>query len=153
MDYQHRQKIIQVIQPVVEEQNCDLVEVEVAIEHSVKVLRVYIDKIGGVQLEDCAHVSHAIEDLIEAEELVAGRYSLEVTSPGLNRPLRTKSHFEEVVGKQIKVVTRDKINGRKNYRGTLNAVDESDLLIEIDGEEYRVPIAELAKGRLLAQDI
>jgi len=143
------QKIIDLLMPVAEEEKLELVDAEVTTDGGQKVLRIYIDQAAGVKLEDCSRFSRAIEDLIEVEGVVKGAYRLEVSSPGLNRPLKTKAHFEKVVGQEVNVTTRDKINGRKRYKGILQEVKADELVIFIDNQEFTVPLQELAKANLV----
>lgn len=143
------ERVIKLIEPIVLEESCELVDVDLTSDFGQRVLRVYIDKEGGVELGDCSKVSHAIEDLLEVEEAITGAYNLEVSSPGLNRPLRLLSHFQSVVGKVVNVVTKEKLNGRKNYKGVLTTVDDGNLMINIDKVDFTVPLDQVAKARLV----
>jgi len=143
------QKVIDLTSPVVQEEGCELIDAELIFDLGRKTLRLYIDKPGGVNLDDCKQVSHAIEDLLEVEDAVSGAYRLEVSSPGLNRPLRTREHFESVLGQKIQVTTKEKIEGRKRYNGILTELKKDDLIIQIDNLMYTVPMSEIAKARLV----
>ncbi|MBU0504462.1 MAG: ribosome maturation factor RimP [bacterium] len=141
-------KIEEIISPIVVEEACELVDVDVVQQAGQKIVRVFIDKPTGVLMEDCVRVSRAIEHILEVEDPIEGRYNLEVSSPGLNRPLKTKEHFTQVVGKKIDVQTTEKINGRKCYGGILIAVEGNNLIIEIDNINFSVPLNKLAKAHL-----
>ncbi len=143
------ERIIKLIEPIVTEESCELIDVDLTSDFGQRVLRVYIDKDGGVELGDCTRVSHAIEDLLEVEDAITGAYNLEVSSPGLNRPLRLLSHFQKAVGKIVNVVAKEKLNGRKNYKGILKGVDDGDLVITIDNADFSVPLDQVAKARLV----
>ena len=146
---QNTNKIIELIEPIVAEEGCDLVDVELLMESGQRILRVYINKVGGVNVDDCATVSRAIEDILEVENVVAGQYVLEVSSPGLNRSLRKLAHFKDVVGKIVKIQTHEKINGRQNYKGVLQNVDDNAVTVEIDLETFQLPFAQIRKANLV----
>lgn len=146
---QNTNKIIEIIEPIVTEEGCELIDVEFAMESGQRILRIYIHKIGGVTVDDCSNVSRAIEDIIEVENLVTGRYVLEVSSPGSNRALRTISHFQEFVGRIVKIQTHEKINGRQNYKGILQNVDDSAVTVEIDHDTFQLPFSQIRKANLV----
>ena len=123
-------------------------EPEFAFESGRWVLRLYIDKQGGVTVGDCERVSRSIEDLLAVEDAIPVSYVLEVSSPGLDRPLRRLEHFEAVLGQQVRVRTEQPIDGRSNFKGTLEAVEADVLQILIDGTAFRVPIAMIDRARL-----
>lgn len=146
-------KVEALIAPIVSEEGCELVAVELTNDIGQRVLRVYIDRPGGVSLKECEAVSHAIEDVIEVEGVVPGRYFLEVSSPGLNRPLKTLQHFEAVKGKIVNILTIDKLEGRRRFKGVLMDVIGSDkegvLTVHIDNENFQVPLAAVQKANLV----
>lgn len=146
----------ELIGPILNEEGCELIDIELQVESGQKVLRIFIDKEGGVQLQDCARVSHAVEDLLEVEQIIPGRYHLEVSSPGLNRPLKTLKHFQAAVGKTIQVATAEKINERRRFKGTLREIkgaqmsaDAAELVIFIDNQDYFVPLRMVQKANLV----
>ena len=147
------QKVFALTAVIVKEEGCELLDVDLVFEHGKRVLKLFIDKEGGVQLGDCAKVSHAVEDLLEVEELISGKYNLEVSSPGLNRPLRLKEHFDQVIGKTINVTTKEKIDGRKHYKGVLQQVDNGKLVIKIDQQNYSVPLTMMARANLVFEEL
>ena len=143
------------IRPIIDEEDCELIDVELTSEEGRRILRVYIDKPGGVLLGDCSRVSHAIEDVLEVEGAVPGRYDLEVSSPGLNRPLRSREHFEKAIGKTVKVEVADMLEGRRRFKGLLKAVvgDEAkaNLTITIDAQDFIVPLSLVQKASLVCE--
>lgn len=139
----------QIVAPVLENIGYTLVEREIVTESGRFVLRLYIDREGGVTIDDCARASRALEDIIEVEGVMPGGYNLEVSSPGINRPLRYKRDFERFTGSMIKLKTLEPIDGRGNYRGVLKGLDGDDILILVDGIQYRVPYAAMAKTRIV----
>ncbi len=144
------QKIIDRLGPIVAETGCELVDAEIVFESGRKTLRIYIDRDAGVTIADCSQVTHLIGDIIEVEDLVAGAYHLEVSSPGLCRPLRTVSHFEKVKGSIVDISTKEKINNRGRYKGQLLEVSHETVVILIDGQNFEVPLAMIRKANLVA---
>jgi ribosome maturation factor RimP len=114
-------------------------------------LRVYIDSDGGVGLSDCEKVSHQISGVLEVEDPVRGEYALEVSSPGLDRPLFEKVHFERFVGELARVKLNAALNGRSNYKGTILEIDGEDVVMQVEGEPVRLPFAQIASARLVPQ--
>ncbi len=142
------EKIEERLSPALEHLGYTLIEREIVHEAGRFVLRLYIDKEGGVTIDDCERASHGVEDLIEVEELIPSSYSLEVSSPGINRPLRRRDDFQRFSGSKIKLRTREQIDGRANYKGTLEGVDGDDILMEVDGSHYRIPFQMLLKAKV-----
>lgn len=140
--------------PVIQNNGFELVECEFVNEFGVWILRFYIDKEPGpVSIEDCQNISRAISGVLEVDDVVPARYSLEVSSPGLERPLKKPSDFVKYAGKQMRLKTVRPVNdNRSNYFGTLLGMNGDDILVKVDGFEYKVPINELARARLVYQD-
>lgn len=113
------------------------------------VLRVYIDAPGGILLEDCEQVSRQISLILDLEDPIRGAYALEVSSPGADRPLVKAEHFQVVLNQEVRVVTHDYILGRRRFKGRLLEVNEEEVVIEVDGEEYDVPLASMDSARLV----
>ncbi len=137
--------------PLLVNEGLELLEVEYLREREGWVLRLYIDKEGGVGLEDCEQASRTVETVLEVEDVVPTEYRLEVSSPGLNRPLSKIAHFERVKGKQIKVKTYGPIGDppRKNFTGRLKAVEPDAVQVEVEGAgEFRIPLKDIAKANL-----
>lgn len=141
--------VSELVRPLVTQEGCELVDVELTTENNMRVLRVSVDRDGGVMLEDLSRVSAAIEDVIDVNDCVPGRYHLEVSSPGLDRPLRSRQHFEAVLGKVVRLATTDKIDGRQNFKGMLREIVGEDLSIDIDNQVYRIPLGLVKKARLV----
>lgn len=109
-------------------------------------LQVMIDKDGGVTLDDCERVSRALEDPFD--EAVDRGYELEVSSPGLDRPLRTEQHFHRAIGEAIRVKTYAPIEGQRNWTGTLRTVDHEVVHLETPKRALEIPLAQLAEARV-----
>lgn len=140
-----------VAEPLIALEGMELVDVEFVREPNGWILRLFIDKAGGVGLEDCAQASHAVETALEVEDVVPQAYHLEVSSPGLNRPLRKPEHFHKAQGKKVKVKTFGPIGEppRKNFSGVLSGVQEDAVLVEVDGAgSFRIPFKDIAKANL-----
>lgn len=138
----------QLVAPVLAHLSYQLVACEFVQDSGRWVLRLYIDKEGGVTVGDCARASHAVEDLIVAEDLVPVRYVLEVSSPGLCRPLTRREDFERFLGERVRVKTQQPLEGRSNFNGVLTGLEGDAIVILIDGEQYRVPLSAVGKARL-----
>lgn len=146
-------RVEEILTPVLANLGYDLIERELVTEGGRLTLRLYIDKEGGVTIDDCATASHSVEDILEVEEVVPAGYNLEVSSPGINRPLRRRQDFEKYCGSRIKLKTAEQIEGRGNYRGTLERVEGDEIVMEVDGQHYRVPLDAVSKARLDLEEI
>ena len=113
------------------------------------VLRVYIDAPGGILLEDCEQVSRQISLVLDLEDPIRGAYALEVSSPGADRPLVEADHFKAVLKQDVRIVTHDYILGRRRFKGRLLEANEEQVVIEVDGEEYDIPLASIDSARLV----
>jgi ribosome maturation factor RimP len=112
-------------------------------------VRIYIDKPEGVTLEDCSTVSRAIETVIDADDFIPSSYVLEVSSPGLERPLFTVQDFEKFAGKKAKVKTSGPINEQANFNGRIISVEGSEIIFEDKTNgEVRIPFDKVAKANL-----
>lgn len=135
--------------PLLEELGLELVDVEFRREAGGWVLRLYIDRRGGVTLGDCQRVSEELGDLLDVEDLVDHPYSLEVSSPGANRPLAGEADFRRFAGRRAKLSTWEAIGGQRRFVGILKGYDEGCVLLEReDGSVIRIPHALVAKARL-----
>jgi ribosome maturation factor RimP len=142
-------QIIELFEPLLQDLGFELVDVEYVVNQGRWVLRLYIDRTGGVTLDDCARVSLELSDLLDVKDLIEHEYVLEISSPGLNRPLRKEKDFAQVVGKRIKVKMSTFRDGRQNYTGRLKAFGEGLLQMETDGKEVTLPWSEIEKAHLI----
>lgn len=114
------------------------------------VLRIYIDSPKGVDVEDCSIVSHQVSAMLDVEDPFQGKYTLEVSSPGVDRPLFEKEHYKKYIGSQIKVKLHVAINNRKQYKGILQNVDDEAIYIAVEGlEQIKLPFAMIDKANLI----
>jgi len=134
--------------PLVKSEGMEIVDIEFRYEGSRggKVLRLYLDKEGGPNVDDLSRVSHQLSELLDTQEVVPGTYTLEVSSPGINRPLKRPEHFARFVGKRIRVRTRDSIDGRRSFLGTLQEVLENQITLKQEGAQYQIPFAVIEKS-------
>ncbi len=113
------------------------------------VLRLYIERQEGqVTIADCAKASRSISSLLDVEDVIPQKYVLEVSSPGPNRPIRKIDDFVRFKGQMARIKTKEPVNDRRNYYGELLGADGDNILIKVDGVEYRVPVDKLAKAKL-----
>lgn len=142
-------ELIQLLEPVIERQGYELADLELKVGSRDGVLRIFIDKPGGVGLEDCELISRQVSALLDVEDPVPGRYSLEVSSPGLDRKLTKPLHFQRFVGEEVKVETRFPVLGRRRFRGVLQAADEKSIVVVVDREPYELQIDGIETARLV----
>jgi ribosome maturation factor RimP len=148
----NRQDIRRLAEPIVESLDMELIYVECLRMNSRWVVRLYLDREGGVTIDDCSEVSNQLGDLLDVHDIPPGPYTLEVSSPGTNRPIERDKDFIKFKGRKVNVKVREKVDGIKNFRGTLvsflNDNEGKMLVIEVSGKSYRIPMDLVAKARL-----
>ena len=115
------------------------------------ILRVYIDREGGVQLDDCTAVSHQLSGVLDVEDPIPGNYNLEISSPGLDRPLFTPEHYARHAGKMVNIRLDASIGGRRKYKGKLLGIEGERVLVEVDGEVYPLDLEDIHEARLVPE--
>ena len=144
-----RERLIALIEPVLNRMGYELVELEYSYGRAHALLRLYIDReAGGVGLDDCERVSREVSSLLDVEDPIPSAYTLEVSSPGFDRVLRTQAHFGRFVGSRVFVELKEPRDGRRRYTGTLLTVDASGIALEVDQEHVAVAFSEIGKARL-----
>ena len=147
------QKVRALAEPVAGRAGCELVDVEYRREPGGWTLRLFIDREGGVTLEDCRRVSEEVGTVLDVEDPIPNPFSLEVSSPGLDRPLRREKDFLAAEGKLVRVTTREPIGGRRNFRGRLARVEPGESLtlrvIDETGAEHRIPASSVDRAHLV----
>lgn len=138
------------IRPVVERAGLELVGVVFGREHGRKVLRVTVDRDGGVDLETVSAVAEQVSRRLDLEGFDPGGYALEVSSPGIERPLRTPAQYARAVGEQVQVRTLVPIEGARSVRGELVAADDEAIVIATSGGEQRVALDEVRSAQTVA---
>jgi ribosome maturation factor RimP len=144
-----RNQLSELLGPVVADLGYELWELEFAPRAGGGLLRLYIDSADGITLDDCERVSRAVSDKLDEADPIAGRYTLEVSSPGLDRVLRTREHFERYAGEQVRLEMMRPIDGRKRFSGRLTEVGESDITLELEGGKVNLPIDDIHRARLV----
>lgn len=113
------------------------------------IVRVYIDKEGGVTVEDCAKASRQFGAILDVEDPISNRYTLEVSSPGLDRPLAKLEHFKAVIGQEVKIRMSTLVEGRRRFKGRLTGVGSNAIELEVEGQVVALQISEMDKARLV----
>lgn len=145
------ERVRQIASPVASREGMELVDVELGGAGGRQTLRLFIDKAGGVSLEDCSAISRAISAALDVEDPIAGAYDLEVSSPGLDRPLRTPEHFDKFKGSKVRVKTFGPVpecENRKTFVGRLVGFTEGKVMVEVDGKVFQVPHAQVSKANV-----
>lgn len=135
--------------PVVEALGYQCWGVEFISQGRHSLLRVYIDHPDGILIEDCEKVSRQISGVLDVEDPISGEYTLEVSSPGMDRPLFTLEQFAAHVGAQVKIRLRSPYEGRRNFHGVLCGVEEQDVVVQVDNHEYLLPIESIDKANII----
>jgi ribosome maturation factor RimP len=152
MDNDVKEKIRQLAEPVVASEGMDLIHVECMKMHTRWIIRLFLDKESGVTLGDCANVSSQLGDIFDIREVVNGSYTLEVSSPGFDRPISRDQDFVKYKNSSVIVKTNEKIEGIKNFRGILlGYIEEAGqklILLDIAGKVYRIPRQDVVKANL-----
>ena len=143
-----KERLIGLLEPAVAAMGFELSDIDVHLGRR-GLLRLYIDREGGVTLDDCERVSAQVSTLLDVEDPLPGSYSLEVSSPGFDRRLRTQAHFERFVGDRVRIELKDALEGRRNFTGRLTGVEKGSALLEVDGRVWQLPLNDIAEARLV----
>jgi ribosome maturation factor RimP len=141
-------ELAKLLEPTVEGLGYELSDLEAKIGSQNGLLRLFIDKEDGINLEDCEKVSSAVSALLDVEDPLPGQYNLEVSSPGSDRTLTKLAHFQRFTGETVKVQMRFPIEGRRRFRGKLLSADEENIVVEVDGESHTLVMAKIDIARL-----
>ena len=114
-------------------------------------LRIYIDGPNGVTVDDCARISHQVSGILDVEDPIQEQYMLEVSSPGMDRPLFTLKHFEAYAGHMVQLRLRVPFEGRRKFKGLLNGVEGDEVLLVVDDEEYLLPVDYIDRANVIPQ--
>ena len=147
----NKEELIELLEPTVDALGYELIDIDLRSGRN-GLLRLFIDKDRGVTLSDCELVSRHLSDWLDVEDPLPGAYVLEVSSPGVDRRLRTAAHFAAVVGAEIRVELGKAVSGRRRFRGQLVSVDDTVIEMEVDGELWQLPLADLSIARLVPMD-
>jgi ribosome maturation factor RimP len=147
----NKEELIALLEPSVNALGYELVDLDLKLGRG-GLLRLFIDREPAVTLADCERVSEQIGDLLDVADPLPSGYVLEVSSPGLDRRLRTPEHFAAVVGAEIRVELRQPLEGRRRFRGHLIAADDTSIEIDADGTKWQLPLADMHVARLVPTD-
>jgi ribosome maturation factor RimP len=137
------------IEPVVEGMGFSLWGIEYVRSGKYSTLRIYIEKEDGITVDHCADVSRQVSAVMDVEDPISNEYTLEVSSPGMDRPLFTLEQYAAFVGEWVEVKLRYAFEGRRNFKGVITGIEEGDVVITADGEEFLLPIESIDKGRVI----
>ncbi len=127
----------------------ELLELELRLTGKQRIVRVFIDAEDGIDLMDCEKASQQMSAVLDVEDPINGEYDLEVSSPGLNRKLKKAEHFKRFLGDEVKIELVRPRDGRRRYRGHIDAVTETEVTVIVDTVHYELPIADIDTARLV----
>ncbi|MFW2439532.1 MAG: ribosome maturation factor RimP [Arenicellales bacterium] len=142
-------KLSNLFEPVIESMAYELVGVELTGSGNGTILRIYIDAENGITVDDCQAVSYQVSGILDVEDPLQGHYTLEVSSPGLDRPLVKPEHFEQFTGELVKIRSTEAVLGRKNFKGILESFDGEYLYVAVDNEVFEIPFDIVEKANLV----
>lgn len=145
------QKLQEMLQGVVEDLGCELWGIECQRAGRFMTVRLFIDKDGGVGVDDCADVSRQVSAILDVEDPIADKYNLEVSSPGLDRPLFTLEQFQRYVGEDIAVHLRIPVLDRRKWQGKLEKIENDMLTLIVDGQEQVLIFGNIQKANVIAK--
>jgi len=143
-----RDTLMALLQPLVEGLGYQLWDLECSPRRGSGFVRLYIDAAEGISLDDCERVSRAVSELLDVEDPVPGQYTLEVSSPGIERPLRSAAQFARYLGEMVAVEMVQPVEGRRRFKGALAAAGEQTIEVEVDGRRHVLPIDGIRRAHL-----
>ncbi len=146
------QELIEALEPVAKENGCEIVDAQILGSNKSPILRIYLDSAdGGIDLDQISKAQKMwLEPIVDNLDIISGNYTLEVSSPGIDRPLRTREHFEKFAGENVKI-TSDPIDGRKRFNGLLKGMQDDDVIVEIEDETYKVPFCGIQTAHVVGK--
>lgn len=142
-----KERLLELLEPTLAAMGYELADLDAHVGKR-GLLRLYIDRPGGVTVDDCQRVSEQVGAWLDVEDPLPGSYVLEVSSPGFDRRLRTAAHFERFAGEQARIELRDALGSRRKFVGKLAGVEGGVVVLEVDGELVRLPLSDIAVARL-----
>ena len=143
--------VAELVEPTIEALGMQLWGIEHIAQGKYTLLRIYIDKQDGILVEDCAEVSRHVSALLDVEDPITGEYTLEVSSPGLDRPLFTAEQFEQFAGEEVKVRLKVAREGRRKFRGIIDRVEGRNIFLKCEDELFEIPHVDIEKAELVYQ--
>jgi ribosome maturation factor RimP len=141
--------VTQICDPIARSLGLELVQVKYIFESGSWILRVYADRPGGITIEDCCSMSRELSDVLDVEDLISERYRLEVSSPGLDRPLVKLDDFTRFAGNEVKIKTKKPINEQRNFQGVLIGTRGEIISLKIDGETVEFRLKQIEKANII----
>ena len=142
-------KLVDLLEPVISAMGYEMLGVEQISQGKSTTLRIYIDKEAGINVNDCQQVSHQVTGVLDVNDPIKGAYHLEVSSPGVDRPLFTLAQFMRFCHHKVKIVLYTKLDGRKNFTGTIDSVTTEAIVLGYDDEEIEIPVDMIEKAHLI----
>jgi len=144
------EKVKELLDPIILEEGMELVEIQVKKRKNGHLLRIFIDKHGGIGINDCENISEQLSRILDVEDIFPGRYILEVSSPGLDRPLKTEKDFKRCIGRMVNISTSETIEEKNKFIGKVLDVTPWGVLLESEGgkKSFAIPFAKISKASL-----
>ena len=149
--YRQNNVLVELLEPVITALGYCLWGIEQSSAGRGTLVRIYIDSASGINLSDCERVSKQVVGVLDVEDPIQGAYNLEVSSPGLDRPLFTPAQFEQFAGEQVQVRLRGKIDGRRKITGLIEAVDNGTIVVIEDGVTHQIPADAIEQAHIVPQ--
>jgi ribosome maturation factor RimP len=141
----------ELLQPLVTDLGFKLWGCEYLSQGKHSLLRIYIDKDNGITITDCEQVSRQISAILDVEDLIPGNYNLEVSSPGIPRPLFYKDHYYRYINHDVQLKLYKPLNGNRKIRGTISAVNDSSIVLQLNDERQELPFSQIVKANLIGE--
>ena len=150
---QNKHHLSDMLEPVIENLGYETVRI-MTIGQANPTLQIMIDRLDGLDItvEDCAKVSRALSEILDENDPISGQYNLEVSSPGLDRPLTKLEHFVRFAGNEVKVETSEMVENRKRFKGVLNGVEDVNVLLTMEDIDYKIPYDAINKAKIVLTD-
>ncbi|NMB76664.1 MAG: ribosome maturation factor RimP [Myxococcales bacterium] len=145
------QRVLALAEPLAATRGLEVVQVQYRREAGGFVLRLFLDRSGGVTIDDCSDFSREFSDVLDVEDPIPGRYALEVSSPGLDRPLCRERDFVRFAGRLVTLSSAEPVEGRRHFKGTLLGATDGVVRLRVDGREYSIALSNVSKANLVPE--
>lgn len=146
-------KIEQLIKPLIEEMGYELWGCEYLAQGRHSLLRIYIDNAAGIGIDDCQQVSHEVSALLDVEDPIMGHYSLEVSSPGIPRPLFHSWQYQRYIGEPVQIKLYHPVEGKRKYVGEIESANESEIVLKVNEIQQHFSVSNIVKANLIKEDM
>lgn len=144
-----QQKLNEIVQPVVESMGHEFVGIRYLPQGKYAVLRIYIDHKDGVKVENCSAISHQISGILDVEDPISGQYSLEVSSPGMDRPLFSVAHYQQFIGSEVQIRFSGLVEGRRKLKATIKSVEDEKITVVSEGETLVLDFGQIDSAQIV----